>query len=262
MTKKVIYVLLALSISVLGLSCRKKKVDDNIKKQKEKQRELEAHDVKTLELEVSKFGAWLWINFEKGVAVNAGMTVDQAVESDAWDLGVNRVYFKTNGGKSGKGKGAAFHTDPEKEENNKKVRTGEQRTEAIKLWEYKKRPTADNWVEDIEEFYHSKFKDKGAPMGEYGTFTKTGLNMALSTSYKNSQQFLDGYTQLGVAAVIRSNTPTGMPPKAIVDESIFFVRCANGKVAMCRLRNGQEALGQANSFSSIKYKLDYIYPVE
>ena len=56
MTKKVIYVLLALSISVLGLSCRKKKVDDNIKKQKEKQRELEAHDVKTLELEVSKFG--------------------------------------------------------------------------------------------------------------------------------------------------------------------------------------------------------------
>ena len=94
-------------------------------------------------------------------------------------------------------------------------------------------------------------------MGEYGTFTRTGLNMALSTSYKNSQQFFNGYTQLGVAAFI-----PGMPPKAIVDESIFFVRCANGKVAMCRLRNGQKAQGQSNSFSSIKYKLDYIYPVE
>lgn len=259
MTKKVIYVLLALSISVLGLSCRKKKVDDNIKKQKEKQRELEAHDVKTIELEVTKFGAWLWINFEKGVAVNAGMTVDQAVESDAWDLGVSRVYFKTNGGKSGKGKGAAFHTDPEKLQGDESVRIGKERTDKINLWEYKVRPSASDWVEDIEEFYHSKNKEKGAPMGEYGTFTKTGLNMALSTSYKNPQQFLDGYNQLGLAAF---KPGMSMPPKIIVDESIFFVRCANGKVAMCRLRNGQEAPGQTNSFSSIKYKLDYIYPVE
>ena len=255
MTKKVIYVLLALSISVLGLSCRKKKVDDNIKKQKEKQSELEAHGGKTIELEVSKFGAWLWINFEKGVAVNAGMTVDQAVESDAWDLGVNRVYFKTNGGKSGKEKGAAFHTDYETIKDEKKARSGEERTDKIKLWEYKKRPTAGDWVEDAEEFYNNKPIEKG--MG-YGTFIKTGLNMALSTTYKNPQKFFEGgYTQLGVAAFI-----PGMPPKAIVDESIFFVRCANGKVAMCRLRNGQEGLGQANSFTSIKYKLDYIYPVE
>ena len=257
MTKKVFYVLMALCISVLGFSCRKKKVDDNIEREKKNQKELEAHDVKTLELEVTKFGAWLWINFEKGSAVNSGMTVDQAVESDAWDLGVNRVYFKTNGGKSGKGKGAAFHTDPliKEKADQKDVRKGEERTEGVKLWMYKKRPAESDWVADTEEYYNNKpYEGEGM---NYGSFEKTGLNLALSTTYNNPQEFFGGYKRLGIAGFV-----PGMPPKALVDESIFFVRCANGKVAMCRLRNGQKAQGQSNSFSSIKYKLDYIYPVE
>ena len=254
MIKSIVYVLLALSVGVLGFACRKKKVEDNIKKRENAQRELEAHEVKTLDIDVSAFGTWLWVNFEKGATVNSAMTPEEALNSDAWDLGLNRVYFKTNGGKSGQGKGAAYHTDPEKKDKNKSTRLGKERTDKLKLWEYRERPAADAWVVDSEEFYNSAPIASG--MG-YGTFVKTGLNMALSTTYINPQEFFSGYSQLGVAAFV-----PGMPPKAIVDESIFFVRCANGKVAMCRLRNGQEAQGQPNKFSSIKYKLDYIYPIE
>lgn len=257
MTKRFFYVLMALSICVLASSCRNKKVDDNIREEEKKQKQLAEHDVKTLEIETTKFGAWLWINFEKGQAVQAGMTPEQAMTSSEWDLGINRVYFKTNGGKSGSGQGAAYHTDPLVKEDPKAdgVRKGEERTDKTNLWEYKKRPTDKDWVVDAEEYYNSK---PGENM-QYGTFEKTGLNMQLSTTYINSQNYiLGGYKQFGISGFV-----PGMPPKAPVDPSIFFVRCANGKIAICRLRNGQEVKGTQNgSQTGIKYKLDFIYPVE
>jgi len=256
MTKKICYVLMALGICVLASSCRNKKVDDNIREEEKKQKQLAEHDVKTLEIETTKFGAWLWINFEKGQAVQAGMTPEQAMTSSEWDLGINRVYFKTNGGKSGSGQGAAYHTDPLVIEDPKTdgVRKGEERTDKANLWEYTKRPTEKDWMVDEEEYYNNKPNTGG--MG-YGSFEKTGLNMALSTTYNDPQKFFSGIKRFGISGFV-----PGMPPAAPVDPSIFFVRCANGKIAICRLRSGQEVKGVKNNFSSIKYKLDFIYPVE
>ncbi len=65
-------------------------------------------EVKTVNLDAQSFTDWTYFSFEKGGII----TVDQKKYADDsnWDMGFLRFNIRTNGGESGKGKGAALDT--------------------------------------------------------------------------------------------------------------------------------------------------------
>src|SRR3712207_5184194 len=62
--------------------------------------------VKHLTVNASDYTKWVYVNFAEGKVVDV-----ETPETDlSWDIALHRYDFKTNGGTSGKGKGAAYET--------------------------------------------------------------------------------------------------------------------------------------------------------
>lgn len=63
-------------------------------------------EAKEVKFEAQSFTEWTYFSFEKGAIV----TVSDASNDTDWDMGFLRFNIRTNGGTSGKGKGAAIET--------------------------------------------------------------------------------------------------------------------------------------------------------
>ena len=205
----------------LAPACRKAKVTTEQNKNKE--------EGTTIEVDASKYGTFACINFATGEVKD--MTHGDAKNVTSWDLAVSTFFFKTNSGASGPGKGGAFLTKTEE-------------TKDIKLEDYKTLPTEEQWVVDAESVWQSTPNNGMA----YGEFTETGISPVLTSQFENQKDyFFSKVKHFGLF------TYYNMPPKERLEEAIFFVRCADGKVARCRVNYADKAY---------HYKISYIYDVK
>ncbi|MDR0604427.1 MAG: HmuY family protein [Bacteroidales bacterium] len=68
--------------------------------------------VKTLTVDASNYGKWVYISFSSGLFLNEqGEEVELDYQNDlSWDMALHRYDVRLNGGESGKGQGAALET--------------------------------------------------------------------------------------------------------------------------------------------------------
>ncbi len=176
---------------------------------------------KKIVVDASDYTKWVYINFAKGEVVSVS-----APETDlSWDLGLHRYDFKTNGGTSGKGQGAAFRT-------TQKDLMGNIPT-----------PKDSDWTLDREGLLLMKFganKDGKHDM----KYEKQSANFLLTSEPKGNGK---GYLNKGIISM------TGMPPKVTVDSSVFLVRSATGQIVFVRVLDYQNATKQGGHIT-----LEYI----
>ncbi len=165
---------------------------------------------KKIVVDASDYTKWVYINFDKGEVVNVSTP-----ETDlSWDLGLHRYDFKTNGGTSGKGQGAAART-------TQKDLMGNIPT-----------PKDSEWTLDREGLLLMKFganKDGKHDM----EYKKQSANFLLTSEPKG--QGGQGYLNKGIISM------SGMPPTVTVDPSVFLVRSAAGKIVRVRVLDYQSA---------------------
>ena len=176
---------------------------------------------KKIVVDASDYTKWVYINFAKGEVVSVS-----APETDlSWDLGLHRYDFKTNGGTSGKGQGAAFRT-------TQKDLMGNIPT-----------PKDSDWTLDREGLLLMKFgvNKEGKHDIEY---KKQSANFLLTSEPKGDGR---GYLNKGIISM------SGMPPKVTVDSSVFLVRSATGQIVFVRVLDYQNATKQGGHIT-----LEYI----
>ena len=156
--------------------------------------------VKKIVVDASDYTKWVYINFDKGEVVSVS-----APETDlSWDLGLHRYDFKTNGGTSGKGKGAAART------------TQKDLKADIPA------PKDSEWTLDREGVLLMKFD-----MSKHEVkYEKQSANFLLTSEPKGDGK---GYLNKGIIS------SEGMPPKDTVDPSVFLVRSAAGQIVRVRV---------------------------
>ena len=204
MKKTILLSLAALMTLLLCTSCDK---DNNKPKPNPSQGEWVT---KKIVVDASDYTKWVYINFAKGEVVSVS-----APETDlSWDLGLHRYDFKTNGGASGKGKGAATRTT---QKDLKADITA---------------PKDSEWTLDREGMLLMKFganKD-GKHDIEY---KKQSANFLLTSEPKGEGQ--PGYLNKGIISM------AGMPPKVTIDPSVFLVRSSAGEIVRVRVLDYQSA---------------------
>ena len=156
---------------------------------------------KKIVVDASDYTKWVYINFDKGEVVSVSTP-----ETDlSWDLGLHRYDFKTNGGTSGKGKGAAART-------SQKDLMADIPTPKDSEW------TLDREGTLLMKFGMSKHERK---------YEKQSANFLLTSEPKGDGSF--DYLNKGIIS------SEGMPPKDTVDPSVFLVRSAAGQIVCVRV---------------------------
>lgn len=162
---------------------------------------------KKIVVDASDYTKWVYINFDKGEVVSVS-----APETDlSWDLGLHRYDFKTNGGTSGKGKGAAART------------TQKDLKADIPA------PKDSEWTLDREGMLLMKFDMSKHDM----EYKKQSANFLLTSEPKG--QGKPGYLNKGIIS------SEGMPPTVTIDPSVFLVRSAAGQIVRVRVLDYQNA---------------------
>ena len=162
---------------------------------------------KKIVVDASDYTKWVYINFDKGEVVSVSTP-----ETDlSWDLGLHRYDFKTNGGTSGKGKGAAA------------------RTSQKDLMADIPTPKDSEWTLDREGTLLMKF-DRSKHERKY---EKQSANFLLTSEPKGDGSF--DYLNKGIIS------SEGMPPTVTVDSSVFLVRSAAGQIVRVRVLDYQNA---------------------
>ena len=194
MKKTILLSLAALMTLLLCASCDK---DNNEPKPNPSQGEWVT---KKIVVDASDYTKWVYINFAKGEVVTVS-----APETDlSWDLGLHRYDFKTNGGTSGKGKGAATRTT--QKDLKADIAT----------------PKDSEWTLDREGMLLMKFD-----MSKHEVkYEKQSANLLLTSEPKGDGK---GYLNKGIIS------SEGMPPKDTVDPSVFLVRSAAGQIVRVRV---------------------------
>lgn len=165
---------------------------------------------KQITVDASDYTKWVYISFTKGKVVSIS-----APETDlSWDLGLHRYDFKTNGGTSGKGKGAAART------------TQKDLKADIPA------PKDSEWTLDREGMLLMKF---GANKeGKHDMkYEKQSANFLLTSEPKGDGK--PGYLNKGIISM------AGMPPTVTIDPSVFLVRSAAGQIVRIRVLDYQSA---------------------
>lgn len=166
--------------------------------------------VKKIVVDASDYTKWVYINFAKGEVVSVATP-----ETDlSWDLGLHRYDFKTNGGTSGKGKGAAARTT--QKDLKADIPT----------------PKDSEWTLDREGTLLMKFEvnKEGKHDMEY---KKQSANFLLTSEPKG--QGGQGSPNKGIIS------KSGMPPTVTIDPSVFLVRSAAGEIVRIRVLDYQSA---------------------
>lgn len=198
--KKTILLSLAATMTLLLCASCKSDKDEPKPAPNPSQKELV---IKKIVVDASDYTKWVYINFAKGEVVSVS-----APETDlSWDLGLHRYDFKTNGGTSGKGKGAAARTT--QKDLKADIPT----------------PKDSDWTLDREGMLLMKFgvnKD-----GKHDIkYEKQSANFLLTSEPKGGGK---GYLNKGIIS------SEGMPPKDTVDPSVFLVRSAAGQIVRVRV---------------------------
>ena len=199
MKKGIILSLAALMTLLLCASCDK----DNNEPKPTPNPSQEKEMTKKIIVDASDYTKWVYINFDKGEVVSVS-----APETDlSWDLGLHRYDFKTNGGTSGKGKGAATSTSQKD------------------LMADIPTPKDSEWTLDHEGMLLMKFD-----MSKHDRkYEKQSANFLLTSEPKG--QGGQGYLNKGIISMDMSS----MPPKVTVDPSVFLVRSAAGQIVRVRV---------------------------
>ncbi|MDO4790781.1 MAG: HmuY family protein [Porphyromonas sp.] len=163
-------------------------------------------------------GEWIYFSFATGKEVE-GVTESNYQESLNWDIAFNSFFFRTNSGKSGKGKGGAL------------------KTEQQNLADVKEAPTTGY---DIDKEY--------VALGYNGQVLEhnTTANVVLSGISKiQLQPRVD--IQLGEAIKFQGPPPTYRP-----NDKVFIIRTAEGKYAKVKFISYSNAEGRPG-YISFKY---------
>jgi hemin-binding protein 2 len=154
-------------------------------------------------INATDYTKWIYINFAKGEIVDVATP-----ESDlSWDLGLHRYDFKTNGGESGKGQGAA-------------VRIAKQKV----LTEEIPTPKDSEWTKDREGVLLMKFENLGGG-NHQSEYKKQMANFLLSSECDGRGGFLNK------GVIVQE----GMPPVVTIDNAIFLIRSASGELVRLRV---------------------------
>ena len=165
---------------------------------------------KQITVDASDYTKWVYISFTKGKVVSVS-----APETDlSWDLGLHRYDFKTNGGSSGKGEGAAARTT--QKDLKADIPT----------------PKDSEWTVDREGTLLMKFgvNKEGKHDMKY---EKQSANFLLTSEPKGDGK--PGYLNKGIISM------AGMPPTVTIDPSVFLVRSAAGQIVRIRVLDYQSA---------------------
>lgn len=162
-----------------------------------------------LTIDATDYTKWVYLNFAKGEVVEVANP-----ESDlSWDLGLHRYDFKTNGGTSGKGKGAAVRITKQKN-----------LTEEIPT------PQDSEWTLDRKGLLLMAFGNQGG--GQHTTkYEEQSANFLLSSECDGQGGFLNK------GLIVQ----TGMPPQVTVDNAIYMIRSASGDLVRIRVHDYQNA---------------------
>ena len=198
--KKTILLSLAATMTLLLCASCKSDKDEPKPAPNPSQKELV---VKKIVVDASDYTKWVYINFAKGEVVSVS-----APETDlSWDLGLHRYDFKTNGGTSGKGKGAAARTT--QKDLKADIPT----------------PKDSDWTLDREGMLLMKFGVNNDGKHDI-KYEKQSANFLLTSEPKGGGK---GYLNKGIIS------SEGMPPKDTVDPSVFLVRSAAGQIVRVRV---------------------------
>ncbi len=162
---------------------------------------------KKMTIDATDYTKWVYLNFSSGELV----AVTDPANDLSWDLGLHRYDFKTNGGSSGKGKGAA-------------VRISKQKSLTAEI----PTPADDQWILDREGLLLMNFVNNGD--GNHQTKYEQQMANFLLTSECDG---FGGFTNKGII------TQEGMPPQVYIDNAIFLIRTASGEIARLRVHDYQ-----------------------
>lgn len=203
MKKTILLSLAALMTLLLCASCKSDKNEPKPAPNPSQEKGM----TKKIVVDAPDYTKWVYINFDKGEVVSVSTP-----ETDlSWDLGLHRYDFKTNGGTSGKGKGAAA------------------RTSQKDLMADIPTPKDSEWTLDREGTLLMKF-DRSKHERKY---EKQSANFLLTSEPKGDGSF--DYLNKGIIS------SEGMPPKITVDPSVFLVRSAAGQIVRVRVLDYQNA---------------------
>lgn len=243
MLKNISYFLLVALITLGAISCRKSAVGDEREREKQRQEEEArrraeeaAKGIKTLKVDVSGLKNWKFVSFKEGKVLD-NVNLNNSKASLDWDMGLNFFYYKTNSGTSGKGKGGAARLAIDSHKADMK--------------DFSHKPDPNAWVEDQDYSVMVKFSQRNAE------WEVTGLNLSLTTQYDKENDWMGKVTQHGVVSLYNPKAPEHGSPDVKESNEIFYVRCADGTYAKCRLTGWDNT----NTFKKVVYRLEYQYPV-
>lgn len=160
-----------------------------------------------LVVNATDYTKWVYLNFAKGEVVD----VTDPEHDLSWDLGLHRYDFKTNGGASGEGKGAAVRIAKQK------ILTGDIPT-----------PEDALWTLDREGLLLMQFKNSGGGVHD-SKYENQMANFLLSSECDG----MGGFLNKGIIS------QEGMPPQVTIDNAIYLIRSASGEIVRLRIRDYQ-----------------------
>ena len=173
-------------------------------------------------IDATDYTKWVYLNFASGELIE----VTDPINDLSWDLGLHRYDFKTNGGSSGKGQGAA-------------VRISKQKNLTAEI----PTPADDQWILDREGLLLMNFVNNGD--GNHQTkYEMQMANFLLSSECDG----LGGFTNQGII------TQEGMPPQVYIDNAIFLIRTASGEIVRLRVLDYQNNKKQ-RGYITIQYAM-------
>ncbi|WP_329903936.1 HmuY family protein [Porphyromonas pogonae] len=194
--------------------------------------------VKTIKIDASDYSSFKYFSFAKGELVqpsNAGENTD-------WDLGFHRYDFRTNGGLSGKGQGAAA------ESGSKEI------SEKIVI------PQESKFKTDEIAKLVTKYGGMGAGHTvEYGMLP---INKILTTQKKpkmvNGKPIINEVTKQPEMEVSHEGAivSVGMPPQVHLSGKVFVIRCADGKYAKIKITEYRDEKAKTGHIT-----MQYVYPI-
>ena len=174
---------------------------------------------KTVTIDASKYETWQYFSFSKGEVVN----VTDYKNDLNWDMALHRYDVRLNCGESGKGKGAAVFSGVTEMEKATKVPT-------------------EGWVTDAIGTITIKFSMGGG--SHDSNHEQTGYNHLITGKKTERGDMSGGWLDYDLG---------NMPPSVRLSGKVFFVKCADGKIARIQFTDCKDKTGRKNGFISFTY---------
>ena len=170
-------------------------------------------------VDASKYEKWVYYSLKD----NKEVEVSDYKNSDAWDIAFHRFDIRLNCGESGKGKGAAVFSGVTEMEKATKVPT-------------------EGWVTDAIGTITIKFNMGGG--SHDSNHEQTGYNHLITGKKTERGDMSGGWLDHDLG---------NMPPSVRLSGKVFFVKCADGKIARIQFTDCKDKTGRKNGFISFTY---------